>query len=105
MSETRTGPQKRKLVEAMQGDLQEFADDVAKILARIQALEEDSRGVNGLPTRCKAWANALTQMAADMREEAEDVERKLLGKGPKIESTVDATLSASVGEAKAMAGD
>lgn len=83
MSETRTSPLLRRFVDALQQDMEEGIRHLEEGHAVLQALVDDTRGVNGLSVFLKAQCNQLEKMIADAREEAESVPRKMYGTAPR----------------------
>lgn len=97
---TRTGPQVKKLVEAIQEDLGEAREVLAKGREILGALEPDVRGVNGLSSSVRAWGQQVDKLLSDLEEEAEAVAKKMLGGGPKITQHVDTEHAKRVEEAR-----
>jgi len=102
MTETRTGPAVRKVVEAIEADLSEVIEGLEKQRDLIARLEEDARGVNGLSSTLKAKRKHLDQIVEDLSGELEGVRPKMLGTNgsPAIEQSVDDELAAEVVEAR-----
>lgn len=101
-SDTRTGTAKTKLVEAIDGDLEELGEKLHTHRSTLSRLEEDGRGVNGLSSSCKAWGKQLDEILRGIEEEAERVKKLMLGtEHPEIKQSVDDGLKERVTEAKA----
>jgi len=87
--ETRAGPIVIKLVAGLQEDIQEIADLLSKARDLAKALEEVSKGVNGLSGFLKAKGNELENIVTGLREESANVERKMLGTRVEASTKVD----------------
>lgn len=101
MSDTRTGPQVQKLVDAIGEDMAEAVGHLAKGADMIRQLEGATKGVNGLAAFLKAQHNALSKMIADMEEEAASVGKKMLPPRLEITERVSDEQAAKVREAMA----
>lgn len=101
MTETRTGPAVRKVVEAIEADLSEVIEGLEKQRETIERLELDARGVNGLSSTLKAQRKHLYQIVEVLSAEHEGVRPKMLGpETPPIDQSVDQELAAEVAEAR-----
>ena len=78
-ADTRTGPLVKRLVEGVQEDLTEIAQQVAEVRDRLVRLEGETKGINGLAASCRAWGQLLAKMHGDVEAEVEAVEKKMLG--------------------------
>lgn len=89
---TRTGIRVRQLVEDVKADLSDIEGVLREARLRAARLEEEGRGINGLSAACRGWTQQLDKMLHDLDEEREDVERKMLGRGPGISARVNEDL-------------
>lgn len=100
MSETRTGPLVAKLVSAVQEDVGEVVTHLDRARQSMAQLEGQARGINGLSAFLKAQGLALDKMMADLRDEADGVEKKMLGAKVEITHHVDPAHAAKVKAAR-----
>lgn len=100
MADTRTGASVRQLVAHISEDLGDVVDHLQRGRELMRSLESDARGVNGLSPFLRGQGQALDKMMEDLREEADDVEKKMLAPRPEITSSVDADRAAAVKVAK-----
>lgn len=101
MSDTRTGPLVQKLVDALQEDIGEVVGYLQKGRDHMKLLEGETKGVNGMSAFLKSQGLALEKMIADLNEEAEGAEKKMLGAKLEITTSVDKAHVERVAKAKA----
>lgn len=89
---TRTGVRVRQLVEDVKADLTDIEHVLMEARKRAARLEEEGKGINGLSAACRGWGQQIDKMLADLEEERQEVERKMLGSPRPIIVSVDEEL-------------
>lgn len=102
--DTRTGPLVGKLVAAVQEDVGEIVSSLAKAREHMGELEGQTKGINGLSAFLRSQGLALDKMMSDLKDEAQGVEKKMLGVQMEVvQHHVDEGHAAKVRAAKAVA--
>lgn len=87
MSEdARTGQLVQALAEGVGQDLADIVADLEAVRAKMTALADAAKAINGLGSACSGWGDRLLTMAQEITKEAGEVQAKLLGKR-KVEIT------------------
>lgn len=95
-----------RLVEMMAQGIEADTADIAGLLrearARMDALQADTKGLNGMASLLRQKSIELGKIADDLTEEADLVARKLRGQSPRpqLVATVDEEKAEAVREAR-----
>jgi len=100
MSDTRTGPLVKKLVDALQEDIAEVTEFLRKGREQMKLLEAETKGVNGMSAFLKSKGMELEKMIEDLNDEAAGAEKKMLGSPIVITTNVDKAHVERVAKAK-----
>jgi hypothetical protein len=86
VSEARTAKLVQELANGVEADLGDIVAELEAVRAKIEALGEAARAVNGLATDCGGWASHISTLVGEIKKEQQEVPAKLLGRSlPKVE--------------------